>query len=235
MRKSNIKQLIAILILIIMLGTLLVLAINNNPNLIDRSIVVGTPQILFVLLSSFIIMFALFLLVMYLNKQRRYFNRRVKLVTEPSTENLPAEPIEVIIQEKEPDVETNEALKRFFMLSQIDQDSNTQNQLPFNNEITLKELCEEFRHFSASQLGLYYDISDIRRFIGGLAVSHIMILQGMSGTGKTSLAYAFGEYLKNSTVVVPIQPMWKERTDLIGYYNEFTKKFNETTLLQKAI
>jgi hypothetical protein len=27
--------------------------------------------------------------------------------------------------------------------------------------------------------------------------------------------------------------MWKERTDLIGYYNEFTKRFNETTLLQK--
>jgi RNAse (barnase) inhibitor barstar len=25
--------------------------------------------------------------------------------------------------------------------------------------------------------------------------------------------------------------MWKERTDLIGYYNEFTRKFNETTLL----
>jgi hypothetical protein len=25
--------------------------------------------------------------------------------------------------------------------------------------------------------------------------------------------------------------MWKERTDLVGYYNEFTKKFNETTLL----
>ena len=60
-----------------------------------------------------------------------------------------------------------------------------------------------------------------------------MILQGMSGTGKTSLAYAFGEYLRNSTVVIPIQPMWKERSDLIGYYNEFTKKFNETVLLQK--
>jgi 5-methylcytosine-specific restriction endonuclease McrBC GTP-binding regulatory subunit McrB len=82
-------------------------------------------------------------------------------------------------------------------------------------------------------LGLFYDIKDIRRFIGGLTVSHIMILQGMSGTGKTSLAYAFGEYLGNSSTVVPIQPMWKERTDLIGYYNEFTKKFNETTLLQK--
>jgi hypothetical protein len=27
--------------------------------------------------------------------------------------------------------------------------------------------------------------------------------------------------------------MWKERTDSIGYYNEFTKRFNETTLLEK--
>ena len=58
-------------------------------------------------------------------------------------------------------------------------------------------------------------------------------MQGMSGTGKTSLAYAFGEYLHNSSVIVPIQPMWKERTDLIGYYNEFTRRFNETELLRK--
>ena len=33
--------------------------------------------------------------------------------------------------------------------------------------------------------------------------------------------------------MIPVQPMWKERTDLIGYYNEFTKRFNETTLLYK--
>ena len=80
---------------------------------------------------------------------------------------------------------------------------------------------------------LYYDISDIRRFIASLSVTHLIVMQGMSGTGKTSLAYAFGEFLQNQSVIVPIQPMWKERTDLIGYYNEFTKRFNETTLLQK--
>jgi hypothetical protein len=55
----------------------------------------------------------------------------------------------------------------------------------------------------------------------------------MSGTGKTSLAYAFGEFIDNPSVIVPVQPMWKERTDLIGYYNEFTKRFNETSLLKK--
>ena len=122
---------------------------------------------------------------------------------------------------------------RFFMLTEIDKAIKQDQKSTYDDDINLKELCESFRDFSASQLNLYYDISDVRRFIGGLAVTHIMILQGMSGTGKTSLAYAFGEFIDNSAVIVPIQPMWKERSDLIGYYNEFTRKFNETTLLQK--
>jgi 5-methylcytosine-specific restriction endonuclease McrBC GTP-binding regulatory subunit McrB len=33
--------------------------------------------------------------------------------------------------------------------------------------------------------------------------------------------------------IVPVQPMWKERSDLIGYYNEFTGKFNESMILEK--
>ena len=122
---------------------------------------------------------------------------------------------------------------RFFMLSQIDKAQEGKKAPIYNNKITLEEFCNDFRNFASYKLRLYYDIKDIRRFIAGLAVTKILILQGMSGTGKTSLAFAFGEYLKNKTVVVPIQPMWKERTDLIGYYNEFTKKFNETTLLYK--
>ena len=122
---------------------------------------------------------------------------------------------------------------RFYMLSEIDKAYENYEAPAYDNEITLKELCEEFRNFSAGKLKLYYDIEDIRRFIGSLSVTKLIILQGMSGTGKTSLAYAFGEFLDNKTVVVPIQPMWKERTDLVGYYNEFTRKFNETTLLYK--
>ena len=122
---------------------------------------------------------------------------------------------------------------RFFMLSQIDKAQENKKERVYNDEITLEEFCNDFRNFASYKLKLYYDIKDIRRFIAGLAVTKILILQGMSGTGKTSLAFAFGEFLKNKTVVVPIQPMWKERTDLIGYYNEFTKKFNETTLLYK--
>ena len=118
------------------------------------------------------------------------------------------------------------------MLSAYDR-LKTRPETVFEENVTLKSLCEEFRAFAANKLGLYYEISDIRKFIAGLAVSRILILQGMSGTGKTSLAYAFGEFLNNPSTIIPVQPMWKERTDLIGYYNEFTKRFNETLLLQK--
>ena len=122
---------------------------------------------------------------------------------------------------------------RFYMLTQTDKEMSEKSISGFDGEMNMEEFCERFRNFAASRLKLYYDIREIRRFIASLAVSHIIIMQGMSGTGKTSLAYAFGEFLHNKSVIVPIQPMWKERTDLVGYYNEFTKKFNETTLLQK--
>lgn len=103
--------------------------------------------------------------------------------------------------------------------------------VPINS---LKEFCDNFRNFCASgENPLFYTIDDIRSFISNLATSKTMILQGMSGTGKTSLALAFERFVGNETTVIPVQPMWKERSDLIGYYNEFTKKFNETPLLKE--
>ena len=123
---------------------------------------------------------------------------------------------------------------RFYMLSQTDKRMEGKvEKFADDNTMSMQEFCERFRQYAASKLKLYYNITDIRRFIAGMSVSHILIMQGMSGTGKTSLAYAFGEFLQNHSTIVPIQPMWKERTDLIGYYNEFTNKFNETVLLQK--
>ena len=123
--------------------------------------------------------------------------------------------------------------ERFCMLSAIDGKKGTYGHQKYDKCRDLEELCEQFRYYAANKLGLYYDIDDIRRFIAGMSVSRILILQGMSGTGKTSLAHAFGAFIDNSSTVIPVQPMWKDRTDLIGYYNEFTKRFNETLLLEK--
>ena len=122
---------------------------------------------------------------------------------------------------------------RFDGLSKLDESKPSLARADYDESATLRDLCDGFRNYAAHELKLYYSEADIRRFISGIAVSHILILQGMSGTGKTSLAYALGEYLDNPSTVIPVQPMWKERTDLIGYFNEFTKRFNETDLLKK--
>ena len=123
--------------------------------------------------------------------------------------------------------------ERFSTLNEIDGKEKEYGYRSYEKNVSLEKFCERFREYAASRLKLYYEMDDIRSFISGMLVSRIVILQGMSGTGKTSLAHAFGSFLGNPSTVIPVQPMWKERTDLIGYYNEFTKHFNETLLLEK--
>ncbi len=102
----------------------------------------------------------------------------------------------------------------------------------YDNQITLPEICERFRNFACSRLGLYYDIKIIRLFVSSFASTRLIILQGISGTGKTSLPYAFGKFLQNDAVITSIQPSWRDRSELFGYFNEFTKRYNETELLR---
>ncbi|MDE6401383.1 MAG: AAA family ATPase [Clostridiales bacterium] len=152
-----------------------------------------------------------------------------RITDDPSSDDEDSDNAINAVPEDRKKVNTGE---RFPTLLKIDKEKSKYERSDYEESITLKTMCENLRNFAANQK-LYYDIEDIRRFIAGLTVSHIMILQGMSGTGKTSLAYVFGKYLDNASTVIPVQPMWKERTDLLGYYNEFTKQFNETVLLEK--
>ena len=82
-------------------------------------------------------------------------------------------------------------------------------------------------------MNLYYDIKTIRLFFAGMASTKLIILQGISGTGKTSLPYSFGKFLQVDTTIASVQPSWRDRTELFGYFNEFTKNFNETEVLKR--
>ena len=120
---------------------------------------------------------------------------------------------------------------RFPKLCAIDAEFKDYKIVDYGNSFTLSELCENFRNFCASELKLYYHIDLIRLFIAALSSTKLVILQGISGTGKTSLAYAWGKFMKHDSCVASVQPSWRDRTELFGYFNEFTKKFNETDLL----
>lgn len=102
----------------------------------------------------------------------------------------------------------------------------------YDNEITLEEFAEGYRRFAASQMKLYYTPEIVRRFVAGMAASKLLILEGISGTGKTSLPYSFSRYLTNPATIVSVQPSFRDRTELLGYFNEFSKRFNETEFLR---
>ena len=122
---------------------------------------------------------------------------------------------------------------RFSKLHAIDLQFKDYKVQVYNNTFNLEELVQLFRNFAASKLHLYYTTNMIRLFISALSATKLVILQGISGTGKTSLAYAWGKFIKNDAIIASVQPSWRDRTELFGYFNEFTKKFNETEVLKK--
>lgn len=122
---------------------------------------------------------------------------------------------------------------RFPKLNEIDVEYANYKIKNYNNTFTLEELCEIFRQFAASRLKLFYSTEMMRLFIASIGAAKLVILQGISGTGKTSLAYAWGKFLKNDSCIASVQPSWRDRTELFGYFNEFTKKFNETDVLRE--
>ncbi len=98
--------------------------------------------------------------------------------------------------------------------------------------IDLVGIVDRFRNFAASQMGLYYTTDTIRQFFASMGTGKIVILEGISGTGKTSLPYALGRFFKHNATICSVQPSWHDRAELLGYYNDFTKKFTETEFLR---
>lgn len=126
-----------------------------------------------------------------------------------------------------------ESTERFFRLTAVDKKYEFYVAPDYDNTCSLEQICDNIRNFSCSRLGLYYEKKTVRLLLAGMASSKLLILQGISGTGKTSLPYAVGKFLKNDATIASVQPGWKERNELFGYFNAFTKKFNETEVLRR--
>ena len=122
---------------------------------------------------------------------------------------------------------------RFARLSAVDEKYVYYTPPHYNREMDLAALCEDIRNFACYHSHLYYEIKTIRLMIAGLSCTKLIVLQGISGTGKTSLPYTLGKYFLNDATIASVQPSWRDRSELFGYFNEFTKKFNETEVLKR--
>lgn len=99
------------------------------------------------------------------------------------------------------------------------------------DQLNLKAFAQDARNLIGTT-GLFYRSEDIRSFIAGLAACRLHILQGISGTGKTSLPRAFTRVMGWENEVCEVQSGWRDRNDLLGYFNTFEKKFYESDILK---
>ena len=94
-------------------------------------------------------------------------------------------------------------------------------------EGTLETVVERF---SSALRAAHVDYGErheelVRRFVCSLATKRFLILTGLSGSGKTRLAQAFGEWLgEGKSRVVAVRPDWTSPDYLLGYVNELVSE-----------
>jgi len=122
---------------------------------------------------------------------------------------------------------------KFSVLLDIDRKLENEKIAFFSNRITnLNELCKYVRNYGAKYEKLYYSIETISAFFASMAASEpksrLLILQGLSGTGKSSLPNLVGKAIGAVCDVISVQPSWRDNRELLGYDNDFTNKFKAT-------
>lgn len=94
--------------------------------------------------------------------------------------------------------------------------------------LSLEGIVDYIRNYGATMEGLYYSEKQLRSYLAGMATSQFLILQGLSGTGKSSLPRLMHKSLGCNHELFAVQPSWRDNRELLGYHNDFTKKFKET-------
>ena len=133
-------------------------------------------------------------------------------------------------------VQKHSSQTAFPAMQSMDNDHQLQSHPNLEPVRNLERFASELQHRIALDVNtgkeLYYHIDDIRIFLGGLAMSRLAILQGISGTGKTSLATAFSRAVGGHCTSVRVQAGWRDKEDLLGHYNAFEKKYYEKEAVQ---
>lgn len=119
----------------------------------------------------------------------------------------------------------------FELMSAMDADKQLQKPIETTAPESLATLLVAVRKRIAKR-GLFYSERDLRLFLAGMAMSRLTILEGLSGIGKTSLPREFAYAVGGMPAIVEIQSGWRDRHDLLGHYNTFERRYEESAFVQ---
>ncbi len=120
----------------------------------------------------------------------------------------------------------------FPALAKIDLElAHKERKTSLTNTLSLDEIARSFQNYLSFN-HYYFDIKYLRYFIAGFSISRLLILEGLSGTGKTTLPRMWAKFLGINYHIEAIQSTYRDRTDLLGYYSDLVNQYKETEFLK---
>lgn len=194
-----------------------------------------------VIIIVYLVLKLVFMAIGYLYGSAMYFSSDVQEAQAEAIRNerlKAAEPKKgttPTLKEKTDNMKDNrdETSDIFPTLSAIDEENKTEKEPTVSTELNLEEFINRFQSFAINKHRIYYEKALLRQFMAGLASSRLIILEGLSGTGKSMLPRMFKEFTHSNTLFTPVQPTWRDKTDVLGFYSEFTGSFKATVFLER--
>ena len=90
---------------------------------------------------------------------------------------------------------------------------------PQNTEPAAASAAAAFKGLEKAMAGQGFVITagELANFYLALLVSPLVIMTGMSGTGKSRLPRLFAQFIGASLAPIPVKPQWDDNSDLFGY------------------
>jgi len=105
-----------------------------------------------------------------------------------------------------------------------------ENYLDFERDLSANypRLVTHIQNYLYFKKNLIYTEFQIKNFLSLLMTNDLIILSGLSGSGKTQIVKSFAEVLGGVAKIIPVKPNWTSSDDLLGYYNPIQSSFLPT-------
>lgn len=80
--------------------------------------------------------------------------------------------------------------------------------------------------------GFYYAEWLLENFYTCLKTDYLVILSGISGTGKSKLPQLFAEAIGAEFELIPVRPNWNDDRDLLGLFSARAKRYQSTRFIE---
>lgn len=98
----------------------------------------------------------------------------------------------------------------------------------------LSEAINHIQHYLYGK-NIVYPLSLLQNFFALLSTGDLIILSGLSGSGKTNLVKSFADATGNVAHIIAVKPNWTSAEDLTGYYNPLQRSYLTTPFLDAIL